>query len=105
MRFLATSFCALAMLPALSGAQEPVKSSPKGPTLQAASVAFRVEPSKVDAFTKLTAAPMRPHAGQDVARWPEEKGLGTGASMTGISKDAKLVTFIDGSRQDVYTGR
>src|SRR5450759_5901708 len=67
MRFLAISFCALALLPAASGAQQPARSSAKGPTLQAASVGFRVNEAKVDASTKATVAPVRRHEGQDVA--------------------------------------
>ena len=100
MRFLAISFCAFAMLPALSGAQEPVKSSPKGPTLQAAAVGFRVEPSKVDASTKLTTAPMRPHAGQDVALMV----VGVGAMIVGalVGETAGTIIIIGGAAMALF---
>src|SRR2546428_6249416 len=69
MRFLAISSFALAVLalPATSGAQRLNQDSPKGPTLQAAAVGFRSNEAKVDASTKITAAPPRRHQGQDVA--------------------------------------
>lgn len=80
MRFLAISLCALAVLPAASGAQQPAAaSSVKGPTLQAASVGFRVNEAKVDASTKVTTAAVRPHEGQDVALMV----VGVGAMIVG----------------------
>jgi cytochrome c biogenesis protein CcdA len=79
MRFLVLSVCALAILPAVSGAQQLVKSSASGPTLQAAAVGFRISETKVNGSTKVTAAPMRPHAGQDVALMV----VGVGAMIVG----------------------
>ncbi len=80
MRFLAISFCALALIPAASNAQQSAKPLPKGPTLQSAAVGFRVSEAKVDASTKVTAAPLvRRHQGQDVAFMV----VGVGAMIAG----------------------
>jgi hypothetical protein len=80
MRFLAIGFCALAMLPATSQAQQPSQLSTKGPTIQAAAVGFRTVDAKVDASTKSTAAPIvRRHQGQDVALM----AVGVGAMIAG----------------------
>jgi hypothetical protein len=80
MRFLAISFCALALVPAASNAQQSAKLSPKGPTIQAAAVGFRVSEAKVDASTKVTAQPLvRRHQGQDVALMV----VGVGAVIAG----------------------
>ena len=68
MRFLAISLCALAILPAASGAQQSAQLAPQGPTIQAAAVGFRVNEAKVDASKNMTSAPVvARHAGQDVA--------------------------------------
>ena len=90
MRFLAISFCALAILPAASGAQQPAQNSVKGPTVQAASVGFRVNEAKVDASTKVTAAPIRRHEGQDVALMV----VGVGAMIVGALVHGKAGTII-----------
>ena len=79
MRFLAIGFCALAILPALSFAQQPDKSSVKGPTFQAAAVGFHLDATKVNASTRVSAAPVRPHEGQDVALMV----VGVGAMIVG----------------------
>ena len=80
MRFLAISFCALALIPAASDAQQSATLQPKGPTVQAAAVGFRVNQAKVDASTKVTAAPLvRRHQGQDVAFMV----VGVGAMIAG----------------------
>ncbi len=80
MRFLAISFCALALIPAASNAQQSKQISTKGPTLQSAAVGFRVNEAKVDASTKVTAAPLVPrHQGQDVALMV----VGVGAMIAG----------------------
>src|SRR5258705_11350000 len=80
MRFPAISFCALALLPVWSGAQQLPKALHSGPTLQAASVGFRVNEAKVDGSTKVTAAPLVPrHQGQDVALM----AVGVGAMIAG----------------------
>ncbi|HEV7389282.1 MAG TPA: hypothetical protein VGN73_11785 [Gemmatimonadaceae bacterium] len=78
MRFLAISMCAFAFLPAVSGAQQATNS--RGPTLTAASVGFRVNESRVNASTKITAAPLvARHQGQDVALM----AVGVGAMIAG----------------------
>src|SRR2546428_4010882 len=81
MRFLAISSFALAVLalPATSGAQRLNQDSPKGPTLQAAAVGFRSNEAKVDASTKITAAPLWRHEGQNVALMV----VGVGAVIVG----------------------
>ena len=67
------------MVPAASGAQQAAQSL-KGPTIQAAAVGFRVGSAKVDASTKVTAAPLvRRHQGQDVALM----AVGVGAMIAG----------------------
>lgn len=79
MRFLAISICALALIPVASPAQQ-VMNSKSGPTLSAAAVGFRVNESRVDASTKITAAPLvSRHQGQDVALM----AVGVGAMIAG----------------------
>ena len=79
MRFLAISICALALVPAASQAQQ-VMNSKAGPTLSAAAVGFRVNEARVDASTKITAAPLvARHQGQDVALM----AVGVGAMIAG----------------------
>jgi hypothetical protein len=89
MRFLAISFCALALLPAAANAQQPTQTAAKGPTVQAASVGFRVNEVKVDASTKVTAAPLR-HQGQDVALM----AVGVGAMIVGALVHGTAGTII-----------
>jgi len=100
MRFLAISFCALALLPAASGAQQPAPSSVKGPTLQAASVGFRVNETKVDGSTKATVAPVRPHEGQDVALM----AVGVGAMIVGalVGDTAGTIIIIGGAGMALF---
>ena len=96
MRFLAISFCALALMPAASNAQQSKQLSTKGPTLQSAAVGFRVNEAKVDASTKVTAAPLvRRHQGQDVAFMV----VGVGAMIAGalIDKPAGTIILIGGA--------
>jgi len=99
MRILAISFCALAILPAASGAQQPAPSSVKGPTLQAAAVGFRVNEAKVDASTKVT-APIRPHQGQDVALMV----VGVGAMIVGalVGDTAGTIIIIGGAGMALF---
>lgn len=100
MRFLAISLCALAILPAVSGAQQLAQNS-TGPTLQAASVGFRVNEAKVDASTKVTAAPIvRRHQGQDVALM----AVGVGAMIAGalIGDTAGTIILIGGAGMALF---
>jgi cytochrome c biogenesis protein CcdA len=100
MRFLAISFCALAILPATSGAQRVAQHS-KGPTIQAASVGFRVNEAKVDASTKVTAAPLvARHQGQDVALM----AVGVGAMIAGalIGDTAGTIIIIGGAGMALF---
>jgi cytochrome c biogenesis protein CcdA len=101
MRFLAISFCALALMPAASNAQQTAQLSPKGPTLQSAAVGFRVDQAKVDASTKVTAAPIRRHAGQDVAMMV----VGVGAMIAGAlieNNTASTIIIIGGAAMALY---
>jgi hypothetical protein len=105
-RFLAISFCALAMLPAVSNAQQPTRTSgptqtsANGPTVQAASVGFRANEVKVDASTKVTALPIRRHEGQDVALMV----VGVGAMIVGalVGKTAGTIIIIGGAGMALY---
>jgi len=101
MRFLAISVCALALIPAASNAQQSIQRSGKGPTLQAAAVGFRVSDAKVDASTKVTAAPIvRRHQGQDVALM----AVGVGAMIAGglIGDTAGTIILIGGAAMALY---
>ena len=111
MRFLAISFFALALIPAASGAQQSDKTltkgptlraatEAKGPTLQAAAVGFRLNEAKVDASTKVTAAPIRRGAGQDVALMV----VGVGAMIAGalIEGTAGTIIIIGGAAMALY---
>lgn len=99
MRFLAISICALAFLPAASASQQQT-SAPTGPTFQAAAVGFRVSESKVDGSTKLTAAPVRPRAGQDVALMV----VGVGAMIVGalVGDTAGTIILIGGAAMALF---
>jgi hypothetical protein len=90
MRFLAIGFCALALIPAASNAQQSAALTPKGPTIQSAAVGFRVSESKVDASTKVTAAPIGRHQGQDVAFMV----VGVGAMIAGAIAGGTAGTII-----------
>jgi hypothetical protein len=101
MRFLAISFCALALIPAASNAQQSKQVSTKGPTLQAAAVGFRVKETKVDASTKVTAAPLvRRNQGQDVALM----AVGVGAMIAGalIGDTAGTIIIIGGAGMALF---
>jgi hypothetical protein len=100
MRILAISFCALALIPAASNAQQSAQLSPKGPTLQAAAVGFRVSEAKVDASTKTTALAIRRHQGQDVALM----AVGVGAMIAGalIGDSAGTIIIIGGAAMALY---
>jgi hypothetical protein len=100
MRFLAISFCALALVPAASNAQQSNQMSPKGPTLQAAAVGFRVNEAKVDASTKVTAPLVARHQGQDVALM----AVGVGAMIAGalIEDTAGTIIIIAGAAMALY---
>jgi len=99
MRFLAISICALAFLPAASGAQQQTTTA-TGPTLQAAAVGFHLNEAKVNASTRLTAAPMRPHAGQDVALMV----VGVGAMIVGalVGDTAGTIIIIGGAAMALF---
>ena len=99
MRFLAISFCALALVPAASNAQQSNQMS-KGPTLQAAAVGFRVNEAKVDASTKVTAPLVARHQGQDVALM----AVGVGAMIAGalIEDTAGTIIIIAGAAMALY---
>ncbi|MEO8911159.1 MAG: hypothetical protein ABI408_13180 [Gemmatimonadaceae bacterium] len=101
MRFLAMSFCALAMLPAVSQAQQSAQLAPAGPTIQAAAVGFRVSDAKADASTKSTASPVVPrHQGQDVALM----AVGVGAMIAGalIGHTAGTIIIIGGAAMALF---
>ena len=101
MRFLAISVCALALIPAASNAQQATQKIAKGPTLQAAAVGFRVNDAKVDASTKVTAAPIvRRHQGQDVALM----AVGVGAMIAGglIGDTPGTIILIGGAAMALY---
>ncbi len=103
MRLLAICACAIAMVPAVSGAQQSVPSvqNLKGPTIQAAAVGFRVEVAKVDASTKVTAAPLvRRNQGQDVALM----AVGVGAMIAGalIGDTAGTIIIIGGAAMALF---
>jgi hypothetical protein len=89
MRLMAICACAIAMVPALAGAQQTAQNL-KGPTIQAAAVGFRVESAKVDASTRMTAPLVRRHQGQDVALM----AVGVGAMIIGAFVDNPAGTII-----------
>jgi hypothetical protein len=100
MRFLGICAFAMAMLPAVSGAQQTV-SNLKGPTIKAAAVGFRIESAKVDASTKVTAAPLvRRHQGQDVALM----AVGVGAMIVGafVENPAGAIIIVGGAAMALY---
>jgi hypothetical protein len=100
MRFLAISFCALALLPVAANAQQPTQAAAKGPTVQAASVGFRANEVKVDASTKVTAAAIPRHQGQDVAFMV----VGVGAMIVGalVHGTAGTIIVIGGAGVALY---
>ena len=100
MRYLALAFCATALIPAASGAQQTHPSAHTGPTLQAASVGFRVSAPRVDASTSVNATVVRPHAGQDVAMM----AVGVGAMIVGalVHGTAGTIIIIGGAGVALY---
>jgi len=101
MRFLAISFCALAILPAAGGGQQLAQNSVKGPTLKAAAVGFRLNDAKVDATTRVTAAPvLRQHAGQDVALMVV--GVGAMIAVALICNNAGTIIVIGGAGMALF---
>src|SRR5687767_12292327 len=100
MRVLAISFCALALIPAASGAQQAAKPLASGPTIQAAAVGFKISEVKVDASTKVTAAPIRRGAGQDVAFMV----VGVGAMIVGalVEDTPGTIIMIGGAAMALY---
>jgi hypothetical protein len=101
MRFLAISLCALAVLPATSGAQKSAPLQPQGPTIQAAAVGFRVSEAKVDASTKVAStALVQRHQGQDVALM----AVGVGAMIAGalIGDTAGTIIIIGGAGMALF---
>ena len=99
MRFLAIGF-ALAMIPAASNAQQSANVAPKGPTIQSAAVGFSIKEAKVDASTKVAAAPTRPRAGQDIALMV----VGVGAMIAGalVSGTAGTIIIIGGAAMALF---
>jgi hypothetical protein len=79
MRFLALSVCALALISGSSSAQQVSRTETKGPTLQSAAIGFQVSESRVNASTRVTAAPCCRNQGQDVAMM----AVGVGAMIVG----------------------
>jgi hypothetical protein len=101
MRFLAISFCALALLPGTGNAQQSAALKPQGPTIQAAAVGFRVKEAKVDASTKVAStALVQRHQGQDVALMV----VGVGAMIAGalIGDTAGTIIIIGGAGMALY---
>src|SRR3954469_23202313 len=99
MRLMALSLCVLAVLPAAGGAQQ-VTPTAAGPTLQSASVGFRATDAKVNASTRVTAAPVRPRAGQDVALMV----VGVGAMIVGalVGDTAGTIIIIGGAAMALF---
>jgi hypothetical protein len=101
MRFLTISLCALAVLPAVSGAQKSAPLKPQGPTIQSAAVGFRVSEAKVDASTKVSStALVQRHQGQDVALM----AVGVGAMIAGalIGDTAGTIIIIGGAGMALF---
>ncbi len=100
MRLLAISVCALALLPAASSGQQVAPQTPRGPTIQAAAVGFRVPEVKVNASTKVTAELARPRAGQDVALMV----VGVGAMIVGalVGDTAGTIIIIGGAGMALF---
>ena len=101
MRFLALSVCALALISGSANAQQVSGAAARGPTFQAAAVGFRVSEARVDASTKVTAAPVRRGQGQDVALM----AVGVGAMIVGALIDnntASTIIIIGGAAMALY---
>ena len=101
MRFLPISLCALAVLPAMSGAQQSAPLKPQGPTIEAAAVGFRASEAKADASTKVAStALVQRHQGQDVALM----AVGVGAMIAGalIGGTAGTIIIIVGAGMGLF---
>ena len=87
------------MFPAVSAGQQQ-STTAKGPTLQAAAVGFRVNDAKADVMKRTAAAPMRPHAGQDVALMV----VGVGAMIVGalVGETAGTIIIIGGAAMALF---
>ena len=101
MRFLALGVCALALISGSSNAQQVSRAESKGPTLQAATIGFHFNDSKVNASTKVTSAPCCRNQGQDVALM----AVGVGAMIVGALIDnntASTIIIIGGAAVALY---
>ena len=100
MRFLALGVCALALISGSSNAQQVSRTATKGPTLQAAAVGFQVNEARVNASTKVTAAPCCRNQGQDVAMM----AVGVGAMIVGaiVGETAGTIIIIAGAGVALY---
>lgn len=101
MRFLALSVCALGLISGSSNAQQVSRTAAKGPTLQSAAVGIQLSEAKVNASTKVTAAPCCRHQGQDVAMM----AVGVGAMIVGALIDnntASTIIIIAGAGVALY---
>jgi hypothetical protein len=100
MRLMALSLYVLAVLPASAGAQQLTRTPSAGPTLQSAAVGFKVSETKVNGSTKVTAAPVRPRAGQDVALM----AVGVGAMIVGalVGDTAGTIILIGGAGMALF---
>ena len=115
MRIIAIGFCTLALLPAISGAQQTfkpgleqsstspsaqqsVKAVPLGPTIQSAAVGFRVAADNNAALK--AAAPVRRGQGQDVALMV----VGVGAMVVGalVGNTAGTIILIGGAAMALW---
>lgn len=97
MRIIAIGFCALALLPALGGAQQSLRSAKTGPTVQAAAIGFSASTDKTAA---LKVAQLRRGAGQDVAFMV----VGVGAMVAGaiIGDTAGTIILIGGAAMALW---
>jgi hypothetical protein len=92
MRIIAIGFLALALCPAMSGAQQSLRSAAKGPTIQSAAIGFRVADENAPLKA---AAQVRRGQGQDVALM----AVGVGAMIVGaiVGDTAGTVILIGGA--------
>ena len=96
MRIIAIGFC-LALLPAVAGAQQSLRSAASGPTIQSAAVGFR---ATSDNKSLKAAQVIRRGAGQDVALMV----VGVGAMVAGaiIGDTAGTIILIGGAAMALY---
>ena len=100
MRFLALSVCVLGLISGSAGAQQVSLKESKGPTLESAAIGFHLNEAKVDAATKVSAAPCCRGAGQDVALM----AVGVGAMIVGalVGDTAGTIIIIAGAGVALY---